>query len=101
MIYKVLDVREVIEVHSGSVSNHPTYCGSNSMSISSEREFVVIAEDENKNRKRFVFYDGRKEVFLGKMEYFGYKGTFDLLVPGDKFEVKETSTWLTVIIVGD
>lgn len=100
-MYKVLDVREVIEIGSGSVSNH-SYGGSNSMSIKSTRKIVVIAEDdEYKERKRFHFYDGYKEEFLGKMQYYGYSGDFDLLVPGDKFEVRETSTWPAVLIVED
>lgn len=98
-MYKVLDVREVVEVSSGSVSNHPTYCGSNSMSIKNSRETVVIAENDNKERKRFLFYQGYKDVFLGKMGYYGYKGDFDLLVPGDKFEVEETSTWSYVNLI--
>ena len=97
-MYKVLDVREVIEIGSASVSNHPTYCGSNSMSIKSTQKIVVIAEDENKERKRFHFYDGYENTFLGSTSYYGYKGDFGLLVPGDKFEIEETSTWRTVHI---
>lgn len=100
MMYKALDIREVIEVSSGSVSNH-SYGGSNSMSIKSTRKIVVIAEDEEGNRKRFPFYDSYEDTFLGKTCYYGYKGDFDLLVPGDKFEVRETSTWPTVLIVED
>lgn len=100
-MYKALDVREVVEISSGSVSNHPSYCGSNSMSINTRREIVVVAEDENKKRKRFHFYDGYKDSFLGKTSYYGYEGDFDLLVPGDKFEVKETSTWPAIQIVED
>jgi hypothetical protein len=101
MIYKALDVREVIEISSGSVSNH-SYGGSNSMSINSTRKIVVIAEDEEyKERKRFHFYEGYKEMFLGEMRYYGYAGDFDLLIPGDKFEVKETSTWPAVRIAED
>jgi hypothetical protein len=98
-MYKALDVREVIEIGSGSVSNHPSYCGSNSMSIESTRKIVVIAVDEENNRKRFTFYDGHKEMFLGRMSYYGYAGDFDLLVPGDKFEVEETSTWPSVKLI--
>ncbi len=101
-MYKVLDVREVIEIGPGSVSNHPSYCGSNSMSIKSTRKIVVIAEDEEyKERKRFHFYDSYEDTFLGQTCYYGYKGDFDLLVPGDKFEVEETYTWPTVLIVED
>lgn len=98
-MYKALDVREVIEISSGSVSNHPSYCGSNSMSIDTRRKIVVIAEDENKKRKRFDFYDSYKDTFLGKSSYYGYEGDFDLLVPGDKFEVIRNYYWPTVRIV--
>jgi hypothetical protein len=100
-MYKALDVREVIEISSGSVSNHPSYCGSNSMSINTKQKTIVIAENENKKRTRFQFYDGYEDRFLGQLCYYGYKGDFNLLVPGDKFEVRETSTWKTVLIVED
>jgi hypothetical protein len=98
-MYKALDVREVIEISSGSVSNYPSYYGSNSMSINTSRKIVVIAEDENKKRKRFHFYDSYKDTFLGKPSYYGYEGDFDLLVPGDNFEVEETSTWPNVRLI--
>lgn len=97
-MYRVLDVREVIEISSGRVSNH-TYGGSNSMSINTRRKVVIIAEDENKQRKRFHFYDGYKDTFLGKTSYYGYEGDFDLLVPGDLFEIEKTSTWDTVTLI--
>ena len=101
-MYKALDVREIVEVRSGSVSSGQYSGGTGSMSINNKREIVVIAEDEEYHeRKRFYFYEGSKEMFLGEMRYYGYAGAFDLLVPGDKFEVKETSTWPTVLIVED
>lgn len=101
-MYKALDVREITEISSGSVHSNPYSGGSSSMSIKNSQVIIVIAEDDKyKERKRFSFYNGYKEMFLGKMQYYGYAGDFDLLVPGDKFEVKETSTWPTVLIVED
>lgn len=97
-MYKVLDVREIILVSNGSVSNG-VYGGNSSFSVQSTRRTIVIAEDNNHHRKRFEFYDGYKEEFLGDMHYCGYKGDYELLVPGDKFEVKETLTWPNVNLI--
>lgn len=99
MIYKVLDVRELMYLSSGRVSNGAYSGGCGSMSTVNEREFVVIAEDESYERHRFHFYDGHEEEFLGKMCYYGYKGDFNILVTGDKFELVETSTYKEVQLI--
>ena len=98
-MYRVLDVREVVDIISGRVSNNPYCGGSNSMQLETRREVIVIAEAENGERERFQFYDGHKDAFLGSTSYYGYKGDFDLLVPGDLFKVEKTSTWDTVTFI--
>ena len=99
MIYKVLDVRELMYLSSGRVCNGTYSGGNSSMSVENSREFIVIAEDEKCKRRRFHFYDGHEEKFLGEMCYYGYKGDFDILVPGDKFELVETSTYKEVQLI--
>ena len=92
-MYKVLDVREYQGIDKGSFStslnsNHGT------MSVSQTHYVVVICQDtETAQRKRFIFYDGYENEFLGKTHYYGYQGCFSLLVPGDTFEIEETSTF--------
>lgn len=97
-MYKVLDVREIVTVSSGSVSSG-VYGGSSSFEVNSKRYVVVIAEDKNHHRKRFEFYAGYKSKFLGETDYYGYAGDYNLLVPGDWFVVEETSTYPVVKLI--
>ena len=61
---------------------------------------VVICENEaNNKRERFVFYRGYQRECLGDTYYYGYSGDFDLLIAGDRFEIKETSTYRQVNII--
>lgn len=99
--YKALDVREIIRIGSGSVTNH-SYGGGNSVSLSNTEYVVCIAEDiETGVRTRFEFKPAHKDVTLGKVYYYGYTGNYDLLVPGDIFEFEETPTYLHLRIVSN
>ena len=91
-MYKVLDVREIVIISGGSTSKG-VYGGSDSFGVESTEYVVVIAEDKNKHRKRFEFKAGYKSQFLGETCYYGYTGDYNLLVPGDYFEIEETSTY--------
>ncbi len=91
-MYKVLDVREIVTVHGGSVNNG-VYGGSSSYGVDSDRSIVVIAEDKNKHRKRFEFGAAYRSEFRGETRYYGYVGDYNILVPGDYFEIEETSTY--------
>ena len=91
-MYKVLDVREIVIISGGSTSNG-VYGGSGSFGVNSTEYVVVIAEDDNHQRKRFEFKAGYKSQFLGETCYYGYTGDYNLLVLGDYFEIEETSTY--------
>lgn len=98
-MYKVLAVREIVTVGSGSTSNG-VYGGSGSFTVESKIYQVVIAEDENHNRKRFEFYPGYRSEFLGDYIYYGYQGDYKLLIIGDMFEIEEaTNTWPRVKLI--
>jgi hypothetical protein len=98
-MYKVLDVREIVTINGGSTSNG-IYGGSGSYSVNSTHYTVVIAEDEQGERTRFEFYPPSKREFLGYMNYYGTKGDYDILVPGDKFElIREVDTWPFVRLI--
>lgn len=91
-MYKVLDVREIVNISGGSISNG--VCGgSSSYGVNSCQCVIVIAEDEEHKRKRFEFGAGYESKFLGKTSYYGYSGEYDTLVLGDKFIIVETSTY--------
>lgn len=96
-MYKVLDVREFITTEAVSY-NRSSYGGS----INSKNSCltVVIAEDEQGERTRFEFYPAHKEEFLGYTHYYGTKGDYDVLIPGDKFElIMEVDTWPFVKLI--
>lgn len=98
MTYTVLDVRERTRITQSHFSKE-AYGSSGSINIEERAEVVVIAEDEAGTRKRFTFYPPRKEEFLGEMSYYGHLGDYGVFVPGDKFEVEETSTWTNVKLI--
>ena len=92
MAYKVLDVREK-ESRYSYTDNTNTYTLTHTV-------FVIIAENTLGTRKRFTMYDGYKSLFLNDWSYYGYEGDFNLLVKGDWFEIRETSTWPVVTVFG-
>lgn len=97
-MYKVLDVREYKSIGSG---NYRAGYGEGGGRLSVETTHItaVIYQDLSTNeRKRFDFYYGYKDTFLGETKYYGYRGDYDLLVPGDLFEIKETSTYDTIVV---
>lgn len=92
-IYKALDIREIIRVLSGS-STKNAYSASNSVSLDSKEYVVCIAKDlETGNRVRFEFKRPYTDSFMGQTYYYGYTGDYKLLIPGDTFELEETSTY--------
>lgn len=100
-MYEVLDVREYSKPKSGDFKqNYGTNGGS--VGITSIHVTVVICLDTETNKRvRFEFYPGYKMTFLGKTSYCGYKGNYDLIVRGDIIEIKETSTYKVVRILGE
>ena len=100
-MYKVLDVREIVTISDGSTSSG-VYGGSGSFAVNSKQYIIVIAEDENQNRKRFAFYSGYRSEFLGDPIYYGYQGDYKLLIPGDMFEIENAEangTWPKVKLI--
>ncbi len=98
-MYKALDVREVSKCYTGRVNNE-IYGHGGQLTINETTYIVVIAENlATRDRKRFSFYPPRKEEFLGEMCYYGYTGDYDVLVPGDFFEVEDTNTWTHVRLI--
>ena len=92
-MYKVLDIREIITIYGGSTSNG-VYGGSGSFNVKSKQYIIVIAENvQEHKRKRFEFCEAYKSEFLGETCYYGYTGEFNILIPGDYFEIEETSSW--------
>ena len=92
-MYKVLDVREYQSINKGRLS---TSLNSNTGTLLVDQTdcVVVICQDtETTKRHRFTFHEGYEDDFFGKTRYCGYKGDFALLVQGDSFVIKETSTY--------
>ena len=95
-MYKVLEVREYKSEFHGYYSHYNDH----SITIHDKRFIVVICEnEENNKRERFVFYKGYQRECFGDTYYYGYSGDFDLLIAGDRFEIKETSTYQQVNII--
>lgn len=94
-MYKVLSVREYDSIEEGHLSGggygrHPIY-------LDKTHYIVAICENtETGKRSRLEFYPGYQDTFLGDNKYYGYKGEYDLIVPGDTIEIKETSTYKEV-----
>ena len=95
--FKALDVRECIDI----TSLRGTACGySTSISIDKREHIVVIAERVGNNeRYRLELYSGYQDTFLNKNNYYGYQGQWNMIVPGDVFEIEETSTYDKVTIL--
>ena len=99
-MYKVLDVREQVIANYGTVSSGSYSGGTGHVSLEVQRKTIVIAEDADHNRKRFEFYEGYQEKnFRGDYNCYGYRGDYDLLVPGDYFEIEKTSTYPNVRMI--
>ena len=98
-MFEVLDVREYETISNGSYRNGYGGGGGN-VNLSATHYTVAICTDTETNKRvRFVFYEGHEDKFLGETRYYGYIGDFNLIVPGDLIEVKETSTYKTVEII--
>ncbi len=98
--YKALDVREIV-VTTDACLWYSESCNNTRGAIRIDElvQIVVIAEDENKQRKRFHFFRGHQEQVFGRTHYHGYRGDYDILVPGDMFEIVDTDTYTTVNIL--
>ncbi len=96
--YKVLDIREYEDV---TVNSSAVSYGSN-QKVRTDKRVIVVAIclnlDTNK-RERMEFYPAYIDTFLGNTNYYGYKGDYNLLVPGDIFQITETSNYDCVNIV--
>ena len=94
-MYKVLSVREYDSIQEGYISGssygrHPIY-------IDKTHYVVAICENtETGKRSRFDFFPGYKNTWLGETRYYGYAGEYELIVPGDTIEIKESSTYKEV-----
>ena len=98
-MYKVLDIREFKSVNGGQFNSN---YGSNSGNFATQQVNIVVAICENEETheiERFEFYKGYESEFLGETCYYGYSGEFDLLIVGDRFEIKKTSTFKNVAII--
>lgn len=94
-MYRVLDVREYDSIRECSLSSG----GYGSHPIHMDKTHYVVAICENTThgkRVRFDFYPGHKDEFLGEDRYYGYAGEYELIVPGDIIDIKETSTYKEV-----
>jgi hypothetical protein len=95
--FKALDVRECIDITSlrGIDSGYGTR-----ICIDKREYIVVIAERVwNNERCRFELYSGYQDTFLNKNKYYGYQGQWNMIVPGDVFEIEETNTYDKVTIL--
>lgn len=96
---KTLSVREYDKLDEVTYSNG---CGGNSGRIQIKKtHYVVIvaADTETKQRKRIAFSEAHASELFGRTIYEGYTGDYQLLVPGDIFEIQETHTFRKVVIV--
>ena len=94
-MYRVLDVREYDSIRECSLSSG----GYGSHPIHMDKTHYVVAICENTThgkRVRFDFYPGHKDEFLGEDRYYGYAGEYELIIPGDIIDIKETSTYKEV-----
>lgn len=98
-MYKVLEIREYQSTSKGSF--HNSYGGTGgSIGLNQRRIVVAICENEETHeRERFEFYKGYEDKVLRETCYFGYSGDYDLLIAGDRFEIKETSKYKQVRII--
>ena len=98
-MYKVLDVRENTLISGGSYRQN---YGSTSGTIENHsRRYVVVIclNEETGKRERIVFSSAYEEKILWTTYYIGYTGDYDLLIPGDRFEIKKTSKYEHVNII--
>ena len=84
MKYKVLDVREYVNVNT-----------------SKKHVYVVIAEEcETHKRKRFEFYKGCESPGLyGGIFHCGNSGDYALLIPGDVFKIEKEFKYDKVVLL--
>lgn len=99
-MFKVLDIREHKYNIARSCGTGSSYSSTVSVQSETHHEFVAICKElETGIRKRFVFSKGYKSKgYSGEYYYYGYQGDYDLLIVGDIFEIKSTSTYDEVII---
>ena len=96
-MYKVLAVREY-----NLIENQNNYLNvtTGGLRIDNTHYITVICENEETHkRERFDFYKGyERKSFNGKIDYYGYSGNYNLLIVGDRFEIKETKKFPVVVI---
>lgn len=95
--FKALDVRNFIDITSLR-SNESGY--STRITMKKSEYIIVIAERVGNNERcRLELYEGYQDRFLGNNKYYGYQGQWNMIVPGDVFEVEETNTYDRVTIL--
>ncbi len=96
--YRVLDIREYQDT---TVTSYGGSYGTN-QKVRTDKRVIVVAIclnlDTNK-RERMEFYPAYSDAFLGTTHYYGYKGDYQLLVPGDVFQITNNSDYDYVSIV--
>lgn len=99
-MFEVLSVREYDKIENVKFSSG-IGVSSGFVSMKNTHYVVVIAvsiEPGERQRKRFAFSKAHSSEFMGRTMYEGYAGDFELLVPGDVFEIQETATFRKVVI---
>ena len=98
-MYKALDVREHVKF--GKAQWFHGYGGKGGeISVPQTLHVVVIAEEtETHQRVRFDFIPAYKFKFGDKTHYGGFTGRYDMIVPGDYFNLRETETHVEVVLI--
>lgn len=98
-MYKVLEVREFNSISKCSF-NRDCDKTSGSVNVTQRHIIAVVCKNEETNkRERFEFYKGYEWKMFKETCYVGYSGDYELLVAGDRFEIKNTPTYKQVLIV--
>ncbi|MBQ8806616.1 MAG: hypothetical protein IJZ68_09260 [Bacteroidaceae bacterium] len=99
-MFKVLSVREYDKIEEVKFSSG--IGGGNGYVNMKKTHFVVVVAvtigPGMQARKRIAFCPAHTYEFLGRTVYEGYAGDYELLVPGDIFEIQETKTFKKVVI---
>lgn len=87
MTYMALDVREYTKIGKTQF-NKNCYGNGGDVTVPQTVHVVVIARNlETGQRERFDFFPAYTLEIGGKEYYGGFKGNYELIIPGDIFEV--------------
>lgn len=97
--YKALDVREHTAVGSGLLISDGDNRGI--INMPQYQHVVVIALNTATNKRvRLEFFEPFKTTFNNSVQYHGYTGDYNVLIPGDYFCIKKTDQWPQVELQG-